>query len=695
LPGQNIQSRNNLTIRGTSDINKFMKLDANVMYTHEKVKNRVYKNGSTRNPAYSFLYMQRNADLSSYIPWKDPNGNAYGGYGDVGAINPYWLLNENSNEDLSDRLISQVSLNTKITPHLNFRVKAAGDMQFVTGWEFNNMGAVYDIDGYYRKFNVNTSNLNYEWLASYNKEIGKFSTVVNMGGNWYDQIINGTDTRINTLLVSDVKSLANVNGIPTAVENDVRKRITSLFGSASVGFKKIAYLDATLRRDWSSSLPTAYTYPSVGGSVVFSDLLPKNNILSFGKLRASWAEVSNDASPYSLNNTYGYGGNFNGIAWVNYSTTGKNPQLKPEQTRSTEFGLEAVLFNNRIKANVTHYNSSTVDQIVNASVSSTTGFSKRIYNAGEIRNKGWEIALSGSIVNKPFKWDMDINWSKNKSLVVSLIPGVTSFELSRWFNVQVLAEVGQPYGLLRGNAVRKDSKGDILVNANGRIMFDANQIIGNSEPDWIGSINNSFSYKGFSLGFLIDVKWGGDMYSATMLKATNQGIMASTLEGRDEFFFSSVVLGENDNERKGVGLYNNSYLDIERIKGFIYPNSYIGVQDPVTKAWAAGAINNNFINPQFPNVDLLNDQASLTYDASYIKLRELTIGYQLPKGWLSKTPVNEARFSLVGRNLYTLFRNTPIGLDPESTTTSGNGQGIEFGAFLPTRTYGFNIKLSF
>jgi len=689
-----IQNRHNLTLRASNKFAKNLEVDANIMYSQDKVNNRLYQNGSARNPAYQYIYQLPNMSKANLTPYKDENGMAYL-YNKF--HNPLWNIYENSNEDLSNRIIGSVGLLWSIIEGLKFRAKAMGDVNLRNGKEFNNYGASYDPDGYYKSFGRQIYNFNYEGLFTYNKQFGEISVVATAGGNLYDYSRTSTDSRIGALLLPDVESLSNSASVPVVNQNDYRKRISSVFGSASVGYKRLIYLDITARNDWSSSLPkdnNSYFYPSIGTSIVFSELIPDNNILSFGKLRASYAQVGNDSDPYQVLTNYIYGGNYNGIAWTYQDRTKNNENLKPELTTSLEFGLQTVFLNNRISFDATYYNASTVNQIVRAQVTAATGFLNQVYNAGEIENRGLELSLGGRPVDGQFTWNIDVNWSQNRSMVVSLIEGVDRFELRRWFNLGIYAEVGQPFGVIRGTRWLTDANGNHLVKGNGRVMKEEDAIIGNAAPDWLAGLRNSFTYKGFDLSFLLDFKFGGDVYSATMLKNMNRGTPTETLYARDEYYFSSIILGESNDERKGEGLYGHDYVD-DRVKGAIYEGAYIGVKDPETGEWIAGDPNNNYINPQQYFYDPIDDQARITYDASFIKLREVILGYNLPAGIMNKIPVGGIRISLVGRNLAILHQNTPKGIDPEAGSTSGNGQGIEYGAFLPTATYGFNIKLSF
>ncbi len=700
-----VQKKNNLTFRGSQKISKSLTTDISVLYTNNKVKNRTYQNGSERNPANNYMYMLPDMGKDNLLPYKTDENVAFAAPGNGPFKNPYWNLYENSNQDEANNLIGNVTLNWEILKGLSLKSKVNGSVNLVQGEEFNNMGAAYDPDGFYRTFNNQTQNWNYEAILNYNKKFEDFSIVALLGTNRFDLTSSQRQTRINSLLLRDVRSLSNSNGIPEVIEIDARKRINSGFSSLSLGYKNTYFMDVTARNDWSSTLPSnnnSYFYPYIGGSFIFSELIPKNDILTYGKIRGSYAQVGNDTKPYNTITNYQYGGLYNGSAWLAYQTTRNNSDLKPELTSSNEFGIETRLFKNRVSLSATYYESSTINQIIAAQTSSTSGFSSQFFNAGEIRSKGMEFVFSGKIIDNSFKWAVDLNWSKNESLVVSLIDGVDRLSLRTWFNVNVFAEVGKPLGELRGNVQARDPETGIpLVLENGRVAWKQNEVLGNAQPDWIGGLKNSFSYNGFSLNVLLDAKIGGEMYSGTMLKTVNQGAHADTYAGRDEFLFSSVIMGETNDERFGRGLYGNTYADSDRIKGRQYAGSAISTTDAngnlVAKRDANGNIvySNAFISPETYGFDGLNDQLRFTYDASYVKLREITLGYTFPNKFLKKTPFKRAKFSLVGRDLWTIYRNTPQGIDPEAGTTSGNGQGIEYGSFLPTRTLGININLGF
>ena len=697
-------NRNNVAVRFSQEISDKLKVNTSLIYVNQRVDNRMYRNGSERNPANNYMYILPNMSRENLFPYKDDDNNAFNYEGPFN--NPYWNIYENTNQDITNRVIANVTLKWDILKDLSLKTRVNGVVNDVDRFEFNNVGAAYDPNGLFREINVLRENRNYEAILNYTKKINNISIVSILGANRFDLRTSGTRKTAISLLERDIMSLSNGDEFSPVIHLPNNKTINSVFSSFSLGIDDTYFVDITGRNDWSSTLPSSnnsYFYPSIGGTTVFTKFLPINNILTFGKVRASYAQVGNDTSFDRIINNYIEGGNYNSTQWLTLQNQRKNLELKPELTSSTEFGIETKLFNNRVSLDATYYRSSTNNQIVPVQVTPTSGFVSKIINAGEIQNKGLELFLSAKILTNQFKWTTNINWSKNESLVVSLADGVDRLLLRNFFNVGVYAEAGETFGNIRGNTQAKDPEtGTPLVLPNGRVLWDDDQYLGNAQADWIGNIKNSFSYKGFNLNFLIDVKMGGELFSATMIKAVNHGMHAQSLQGREAYLLSSLILGENNNERQGIGLFGNDYGDADRVKGAIYEGAALGVEDEDGN-WIAerdddGNIvySQRWLNPQLYGFDGVQDQGRFIYDASYVKLREVVFGYTFPAKMIKKLKgIKNLKISVVGRDLWTIYRNTPQGIDPEAGTTSGNGQGIEFGSFLPTRTVGANLKIVF
>ena len=347
--------------------------------------------------------------------------------------------------------------------------------------------------------------------------------------------------------------------------------------------------------------------PFLDLKAVFTDAfkIPRN-ILSFGKIRASYAIVGNDTDPYQLLPTYSFSGIiYNGQTFASLSPTFFNPDLKPEKTASSEFGIDLRFLKDRLTLGVTHYNTSTTNQIITAQITPTSGYTRRYYNAGEIENWGNEIVLSGNPVkSKSFSWNISANYGHNNSKVVSLVEGVNSFQLRDWFGrLIVYAEVGQPYGTIRGAGWKRDSLGRKLVAPTGLPIADPNVVLGSAMPDWTGGVSNSFKYKNLSLSFLVDIRKGGEFYSGTYRRSYISGALAATLAGRKDYYLHNYIYGEAATSLQG---------------GFIFSDAY----------FENGTPNNKYVTPQsngFSNIDEMQ-----IFDASYVKLREMVVGYSLP-----------------------------------------------------------------
>lgn len=704
IEGMERVNRNNFALRFSQDITEKLKINTSLIYVNQKVNNRMYRNGSERNPANNYMYILPNMSQENLFPYKDVNGDAFNYEGPFN--NPYWNLYENTNQDVTKRVVANITLDWEILKGLNLKTRVNGAINDVSRFEFNNIGAAYDPNGLFREITRLRKNWNYEAILNYTKKFNDLSIVALLGVNKFDVRTTGKRQTALSLLQRDIMSLSNGDEFTPIIYTPNNKTINSIFSSVSVGYLSTYFLDITARNDWSSTLPSAnnsYFYPSVGATTIFTKFIPRNDVLTFGKIRASFAQVGNDTGFDQIVNNYIEGGTYNNSQWLQLQTVRKNLKLKPELTSSTEFGIETKLFKNKVSLDATFYKSSTNNQIIPVQVTPTSGFISKIINAGEIQNKGIELFLSAKIFDKKFKWQTDVNWSKNETSVVSLVDGVDRLLIRNWFNVGVYAEAGQPFGNLRGNAQAKDPEtGTPLVLPNGRVRWESDQLLGNAQADWIGSIRNSFSYKGFSLNVLVDVKMGGELFSATMIKSVNHGVHAASLEGRDEFLLSAVILGENNNERQGIGLFGNDYADADRVMGAIYEGAALGVQDAdgnwIAERDANGDIiySQRWLSPQLKGFDGGQDQTRFVYDASFVKLREVVFGYTFPQRLIKKMKaIKNMKLSIVGRDLWTIYRNTPQGIDPEAGTTSGNGQGIEYGSFLPTRSVGVNLKLRF
>ncbi|MFY0654957.1 MAG: SusC/RagA family TonB-linked outer membrane protein [Cyclobacteriaceae bacterium] len=718
MDGQDKINRHNFSLRATQKLSKKLSADVSMFYTRENVDNRIVENGSTQNPAQNYINLHPNLGARNLIPWKTENGFELSSAAGDGLLrNPYWNIYENSNGDETDRVIANMQLSYEVYEDLTVTARVNNDIRNQTGFKYDaprGPDVRGDKNGRYRAWDRRISNWNFDGLASYSKTFEEITVDATVGvKRWNFNSSNRQSINQELLEIPGVISIQNNAGQSEASEQDSKRVLNSVFGSANVGYKGIVFLNGTLTREWSSTLSldnNNYSYPSVGGTFIFTEVIPENKILSFGKLRASYAITGNSANPYQVYPTYTYGGNYNGsAAFLRTNGQRNNLNLANEETSSIEFGIEAKFLGDRISANLTYYSTESYDQIVPGNVAAATGFNTVIANAGLLTNKGFELYIGAEVLQGPIKWDVDLNWSNNRNEVVHL-DGVDAlgnpfsfdnFSLNNWGGgARIVAQPGEPYGNITGIDIQRDSEGRPLINAdNGQPIESPNSILGNYQADWLGSVRNSVRWKGISFNFLIDIKAGGDLLSMTHGRSSQFGVNAYTLEGRDEFIMSSRVLGENQQERSGDGIEGTEYNRGDRVQGALFEGVLYEVFDAAGTgngvSVTSGKANDIYLDPNTWGFLAWRHHWRSVFDASYVKLREVTLGYNLPNSILDKTPIRTAKISIVGRNLATLLHHTPRGIDPEANSTSGNGQGLEYGAFLPSRSVGFNINLSF
>ena len=593
--------------------------------------------------------------------------------------NLYWVRYQNYESDSRTRYFGNANVNYKITSFLNLMGRVSMD-------NWNQLTETrYNVGSFgtpsYSRLNNTFQETNYDLLLNFDKNLtDNFNLKALLGGNIRQQTTTSISAATNGgLVVPGFYALANSVNTPNAPsESYSPKEVDGLFAGATLSYKDMITLDGTIRRDKSSTLPTnhsVYYYPAVSANWVFSKLMPEANWLSYGKLRANYASVGGDAPSFSTLNTYNAGTSFNGQTIFTTSTQNNNPNLLPEKNHNYEVGVELSFLKSRIGLDVTYYNSRQSNEILPISVSSSSGYSSFYVNGGTIANKGVEVTLNlVPVRTRDFTWNMAINWSHNDNKAVSLYNGQPSFIISSYQNsIQQVAEVGKSTGIIRGSDYQyKDGKR--LIDANGYPVKATNKLsdIGNTMPTWLGGVNNSFTYKNFTLSFLIDIRQGGQLYSLDMDYGSSGGLTPNTAgnNSKGQPVRSSLAGG-------GGMIFDGVTSD--------------GKQN--TKAVDASDFNKG----AFPFSSLWNEAArSYVYDASFIKLRELAITWSLPKKALEKmTYLKGVEFSLTGKNLWIIHKNLPYS-DPEQGIASGNGsQGFQSGAYPVFRTFGANIRLRF
>ena len=674
--------RDNFNLRVNTTAGKF-DLDFTANYTHENVTNRpalgdsqsnVGKNLMTLAGTYNQEWLQhyQNAD-GTYANW---NGN------DQYNINPYWSLYKNGNKSKKDIFRFTAKAIYNIDEHLKIQGTIGTDLNKMSFDDYIAKTTPGNNAGTMTRQIFNNRTLSAELLGLYNNQWGDFDFNATLGGNIF-KVDNLTD-----IMSGLNEQMPNVVSITNYAEQSVQqsaytKQISSFYGSASVGYKHTYYLEGTLRSDKSSTLPTnnnVYVYPSVSGSVVFSEFLKNKNIINYGKFRASFAQVGSDTDPYQVVTSY----TKSKYAYPDYAmtmitnTVMPNSDLKPTRTNSFELGLEMKFFHNRLGLDITYYNQVSKDQIIALASSAASGYAYRLINAGKITNKGIEIALNGRVLDyKGFAWDAGINFSKNTNKVKELVEGMDYFEIEKasWCGVSVGAEVGQNFGSIVGKDFKRTADGQAIINAETGLpeVDDKLHTIGNASWDWTGGFYSTFTYKNFKLSAGFDVKVGADLFSMSMRSAYATGKATETLAGREEWYQSQEEINSGRGTEK---------------RGFIAP----GV---IQNADGTYRPNDIPVNPeQYWEQVATNCPRQFVYDNSYVKCRELTFGYTFPEKMLSALKiVKSLSVSFVARNPFIVWKRIP-NIDPDSGYNT-SGLGLEYGSLPSRRSYGFNVNVKF
>ncbi len=692
MPNSSLK-RHNLSFSTGIQATSWLNASVSANYVTHQAKGRSGTGYDGANVMQAFnQWHQRQMDMSilkqyykladgSQITWnRTSSGNAAAKYTD----NPYWIAYEAAPEDSRDRLYGNATLSANLGKGVSLTGRVGQDGYTDIREERTPVGsqAIPDYSIYTRKLNET----NIDLILDYKTNLAQKVTLNAFGGynDRFNRYSRSGAASQGGLAVPNLFNLSNSVSSPLVDDYKEKRRVVGVFGNVSLGLNSMWYVDLTARNDWSSTLPAgsnSYFYPSVSSSFVFSELLGMRNMkwLSFGKVRANWAKVGNDAPVYVLQNTYTPNQPFGSLGSVGFTNSKKEPNLKPEITTSKEIGADVRLFNNRVRIDFALYDKVSNNQIIPLTVSPSTGYTSKYINAGVLQNTGAELLLGLTPVKtKDFTWDVMINWSKNNNKVVELLQSngdtITNYRIQNApFAVSLNATVGEPFGTIRGRDGYRDASGNLLVDGDGNYILDPTvRTLGSIQPKWTGGINNNFSYKGFQFGFLIDMKVGGSLFSTTDMFGKYSGLLAETAEG---------TIREDGKALPGM----KAKLDAAG-------NPVLENGVPVS----SGVANDKKIDA----VLYYQDNGGYAFntlgvfDAGFVKLREMRLGYDLPARWLQKAHVKGVSVAIVGRNLWILKKYTPH-IDPDQAISSSNIQGIE-GAQLPsTRTVGFNVNIRF
>lgn len=666
-----------INMNTTYDILKNLHLNVTANYVNDRANGRSNLSDGNGNTNASLMYRGNSFD----VRWLKGEGN-WGTAADGSELlggtyvyfnNPYWLQYRKTNNMSRDRLTGGVNLRWDITKWLYAQVGVTRDAYNLQFKQVQPIGAAADPKGWMSEYEKNYYENNFNFLVGANKTFGDWDLGATFGGNKQrDDVKTYYPTDGGRPFIVD--GLWSVNNLsPTDLRGKKiheRWQINSLYFTANVGWRNQVFLNVTGRNDWFSTLSennNSVFYPSVNLSWVFTDTFRESmpQWFDFGKVRAGWGASSNGTSAYQnllLYQVRNYTVNGQNTVTQNNNDIYPNANLKPVHINEFEVGLNLSFFQNRLSLDAAWYQKRTTDDIVQVSTSSASGYSAKMANVGKITNNGVELMIDAYPLKSPeFEWNTTFNVAYNDNNVKDLGEGVDRLSIngaqSRNGNVFVYNIVGHPYGMIVGNKYKRDANGNIVMQ-NGLPLAGDQTTLGNGVYRWTGGWHNSFTYKGITLAFLIDFKFGAKIFSGTNYQLTYYGMHKNTLFGRDAANPTGTYVFP--------GVNTDGSANTTAVKAQDYYQ----------------AICNNNIVEDF------------VYSADFIKLRELSLGYDFKRLLPSLTWLKGLNVSFVARNLWTIMKHTP-NIDPESAINNSNGQGLELNGYPATRNIGFNVNLKF
>ena len=701
------RKQNNVAFDASYDLMEDLTISASATYTNTYTKGR-NRTGYSDNIMSSFrqwwntgvdmkLQKELYDEYEKNITW-NPNSEA-----DLSPIywnNFYFQRFENYQDDERDRIIGNVKMNYNITDNLNFNAQYSLDHYTFLQQERKAVGSVAgafgvdypDVRSGYTRTDISFREQNFNARLNYQKELSADFDVngllgVNIRRSRYERNRKSTNAG---LAVPEVFALSNSAASMLPPEERIEEiGVNGYFANASVGFRDMLFLDGSIRRDVSSTLPednNTYWYPSASLGFLFNEVLPLD-WLDLGKVRLNWAQVGSDAPWGRVEDSYRIVAPFASRTLTRVTQYKNNPDLKPEISTSYEAGMELAMFDNRLYADFAIYKEEISNEIIPLAVSYATGFEQKYVNIGQMDKEGIELSLGGSPVkSEDFAWNVDVNWSTNKSIVADLGGDIQNLQLaSLQGGITINAREDQPYGVIQGTDFEYSPNDEKLVGPAGyyEITGTSDKIIGNIQSDWEGGITNTLRYKNITLSFLVDMQMGGSIFSLDQWYGMGTGLYPETAETND--------LGNQ--ERDPIVTDGDGGYAAE--SGGILLDGVVGVDEDGDGEYDSYEENTTRIPGDRYSADgwATNPNARYVYDATYVKLREASVSYNLPQSVIGDT-FEEVRLSLVGSNLWIIHKNLPYA-DPEASQGAGNIQGWQSGVFPSTRDIGLKLNVRF
>ena len=678
--------RVNIGLGGSTKLDIGINVSGNFSYSRSNQQGGFFGENQLGGAASSFarsLFLARNWDMN--LPFEDENGlplqpNV------TGYDHPLWSAKYNISNTDEERIVAGLHADMNINKWMRVDYSFGSNVALLERREITEIGSraaeglgrlIVDA---YRKQEIE-SNL----LLTFTPRINDDFTLKTIIGNSVNQrtITNNTQTG-SQFITRGIHKLSNTSQQQFTGDFYSRHRIVGVFADVTVGYKNYAFLNGTLRNDWSSTLPVenrSYLYPSISGSFVFTDALGiKSDIIDYGKVRAGWAKVGRDYIPYQLEDVYTINPSFRGIPSATLPTTANSPDLKPEFTTEIELGTQLSFFQRKLEIDFTWYDRNSTNLIAPITTPASSGYAQKVTNFGSISNDGIEIDLTvRPIRNKDFSWDIHGVFTKNNNVVTSLTGGVVRLQAAGVIaGINPYFEPGLPYGYLRGTVSARDDEGNLLIDpvTGWIIQADQEQMIGNPNPEFKMGITNVLKYKGIELSVLWDMTKGGDMYSVTVNSLLGRGVTKANEERETSWVIPGVY---GDPNAPGQPLL----VDGKKVQNHTMITT-----------------NDLYFSPGGPSGSFgINSSTEWQiFDATVYRLREVVLAYDLPRSLFGKAPIKGITVSLTGRNLWFAAPNFPkyTNFDPEVNSFGNtNVQGIELSAAPATRRFGFNVNVTF
>ncbi len=693
VPNNNLK-RNTFALNTSYKLTNKFTADVKMNYIKTESTNRPDQGYGRNTPMYFILWMGRQVNMNSMRDYWQPGLEGIQqfqyNYGE-NHNNPFFYQYENTSAQSKDRILGNVSLTYNFDEHLSLMLRTGTDWYYDHRPIRRAVSTVGSEKGRYQVYDINFEERNTDFLLKYDlKSNSKIGLVASVGGNRLDSKGRNVSTVAPELNFPGIYSLSNFASPLQVSESVFEKRINSLYGLLQLDYNNMLFLDITGRNDWSSTLPdgnNSYFYPSVSASALINQIFNLPEAVSLAKLRLGLAQVGNDTGPYNLLNTFGFQNPWGSELAVSESSGLKNPQLKPESVSTYEIGLDLRFLDNRIGVDATYYFISTKDQIIPIPITETSGYTSRIINAGEITNSGIELMINATPIqlDNGFRWDVSINYAKNTNEVIELAEDIDAIVISSpGEEATVEARVGGKMGALYGPGFERvpsgPMAGEIIVGINGQPIKTTSPIyLGNYNPDWTGGITNSFSFKGLFANILFDTRQGGKFISRMYNKGMGAGILEESAYER--------AAREPGTEYEG-DYYLAGAAQITDADGNITYEQNLISTDGTASEGIYGTSARNYYKAYHDH----NSESQL-FDASFVKLREISIGYTLPNKLMGNSGFKDIRISFVGRNLALWTENQHF--DPEAamaTTGGGLAPGFDNMSLPSTKSWGFNLS---